>query len=167
MLLGVSRSLWSLYELGLRDLPQPALELLAKILDQQKTESARKPAGRQSGNERDKIHLEFLKAQLNENKYQQLKEAKRLATAIRNEENRQKRKLLSRYIDTIAKAGEQNDRFASIKFKAIRAVEHQDDALVFEIRFRQEKLLLEKKLIEKKIENIMAALENTKIFKTM
>ncbi len=85
MLIGITRSQWSMYEIGKRDLPLPAKQLLIEMLTHAQSPNAiSKPTHDKQQSDRQRQQLERL---LRENEYQRLLLARKMATTQKKQES--------------------------------------------------------------------------------
>ena len=159
MLLNVSRSLWSLSELGKRDLPPRANKLLAEMLLHVKTnESASKFSHRNAQHLKQQTErLEYL---LSENEYQQLLVARKITVVEKKQAT--KLKLLPLVDFLKSKANGQKSATMLCQIMHAKAAKHNATdyvATLKEYELRQEVLKLEKILLQSQIQKILSSLE--------
>ena len=148
MLLGVSRGQWSMYEIGKRDLPLPAQQLLADMLVYVNSpDTAAKNPLLASRNAAKQAQLDVM---LRENYFQQLKIAKKITVLLKKQENRSR---LAHLADFVAARNAQKGTTASgavllMTAKASQRVEQADTATLVKLEMKQELLVLEKLLAE-------------------
>jgi len=142
MLLGITRSQWSMYELGQRDLPTEAMVLLAEMLKyvEEAKQSDRVLPEIQQQKAGKKEHLERL---LRENEYQQLIMAKKI-TAMQKKFNNALAAL--RVVEFLKNNQQQAAGLQKIQSKASTTVQQVGLA-------KQESLLLQQELL--KLENLL------------
>ncbi len=98
MLLGVSRSRWSLYELGLRGIPLAALEKLHKMLAAMQTYKPAMEKHVATKKEKEQ-HDVVLQGQLTENNFQQQRMVLKMAAIEKKEQVNAKRLHLAQRLD--------------------------------------------------------------------
>lgn len=96
MLLGVSRSQWSMYESGQRDLPLHAKELLGVLLAHMQSYDA----VAKSNTTPQKITYDQLERQMQENEYQQLVIARKIARIAKKQETQARLLHLCAFLST-------------------------------------------------------------------
>lgn len=161
MLLGVSRSQCAMYELGQRDLPLHAKQLLAEILTYiQLEEAAAKslaPAPR-------KENLDQLERLLRDNEIQQLLLARKIAKATKKQQTQSRLLLLNTFLHSHHTAkGSTTSIQRTIAGKASPQLEAQFSEELTKLLLRQETLMLEKLVIESRFIRLRSALENTMV----
>jgi len=159
MLLGVSRSLWSLYELGQRDLPLRAKQLLGELLTHVQTNfTAAKSTPPPPRNEQ----LQRLERQLRDNEYQRMLMVRKIAKATKKHEAQARLAHLVAFLSSrdTSKHSVPNlqEAFAS---KASPDLEAQFSDTLTDLKHRHELLELEKLLLESRALRMRSALENT------
>lgn len=143
VMLGVTRSHWSMYELGKRDLPLPAKERLAEILqflqtleNKQKRTPQLKPDAAQ------------LARQIRENEYQRLILEKKLAAAEEKHAAQVRLSLLTEFLESRATGAKKKAPLALPgQRKAASKVTHHE-ALLIDYRHQLALLHHEKELLE-------------------
>ena len=158
MLLHISRSQWSMYELGERDLPVAARQLLAELLMHLKVnknidKSLPMPSDRQLQLQQQKLaHL------LRENEYQQLLLARKIAAYEKKQASRINRLQIVDFVDTrhAKKGNNESVLHQNLADKVIREQVEEDYVVVMEHELKQELLHLEKSLLESKLAKIKA-----------
>ena len=158
MLLGVSRSLWSLYELGKRDLPPRAMLLLAEMLAYVHAPEAQAISAQASPLQANQ--QQRLERLLRENQYQQLLH-ERKKVILEKKQGAQMRYLQLRgFLDgRTSEAGTPQSRCTSKK--AIRQAQTDCSTELLDCELKLELLVLEKKLLESKMQKFLPTLENT------
>jgi len=159
MLLGVSRSQWSMYELGQRDLPLRAKQLLGELLTHVQTNyTAAKSAPPPPRNEQ----LQRLERQLRDNEYQRLLMTRKIAKATKKHEAQVRLAHLVAFLSSrdTSKHSVPNlhEAFAD---KASPDLEAQFSDTLTDLKHRHELLELEKLLLESRALRMRSALENT------
>lgn len=155
MLLGVSRGQWSMYEIGRRDLPLAAKQLLAELLTHlQSPETINK--GLSQFIQQDPQKLQLLERLLCENKYQQLRIARKI-TAL-EKKHAAKLKTLQ-VVDFITHRPQHKSAFVAALFqsmtrKASQSFETESTVLLIQYKLRQELLVHEKLLLESKLKKL-------------
>lgn len=150
-LLGVSRSQWSMYELGKRDLPLAAQQLLAAMLvyvnAPEATTNSLPPAVRQQ------VTKKQLERLLHENEYQQMLVAKKIDAITKKRETQLRQLRLQEYL--IANDPENaNTRFSFTLPNGMFAIsEEESTAQLVTLQLKQQVLVFEKGLIEARLEN--------------
>ena len=163
LLLNVSRSQWSLFELGKRDLPLAAKQLLTELLTHvQSPETAAKSlphhAKQHYQNQR---RFEYL---IQENEYQQLRIAREIVTTQKKHETKTRALQVTDYLThrTAQKGSAHSFFLQSLATKASKALETEGtSALLIELNVKQELLILEKMMLEAKLRNINKNINNT------
>ena len=152
MLLGISRSQWAMFELGKRNLPAAAQQLLAELLTHvQSHETAKRltqPAKQQ--NEEQNI-IENL---LQENQYQLLLASREITTLEKKANATLKSLQVADFLSnrTESKSDLHNALLQSIGGKASRMLETQGSSELFKLQLKQELLILEQQLLESKLQ---------------
>lgn len=153
MLLNISRSHWTMYELGKRDLPTSALLLLADIMAHAETVAGKTAPKTEHVIKQEETLVEALTKLLKENQYQQEHLARKLAALEQKHEAQLKTQLLADYL----KAKKPNHKglelglLNMINAKATNGVTPKD--LLQMTRWQIKLILLqeEKKLLEEHI----------------
>jgi transcriptional regulator with XRE-family HTH domain len=155
MLLNVSRSHYSLYELGKRSLPLHATQLLAEMLThlQPTGESERRVQHVQQ-----QARYDQLERLLRENEYQRLAFAKKVAAIMKKHTAQQKLTMLGDFLNMRAKGT--SPQHVLIAGKAAQVTVADPIAELLHYELKQELLELEKLLLESKIRKIRQSLEN-------
>ncbi len=157
LLFKVSRSQWSMFELGQRDLPLAAQQLLAEMLTHV-----------QSGHTGKSVTLEKVATQhrhverlIRENEYQQLRLARKAAEVAKKQEAQQR---LAHVLDFLQSQQTGTQKAAgvlqTIASKAAPVLAPDHSATLIEHELKQEVLVLEKLLLESKLRKIEASLVN-------
>ncbi|GEP52296.1 hypothetical protein FNO01nite_29680 [Flavobacterium noncentrifugens] len=152
LLFGVSRSLWSLVEIGKRNLPLHATELLGKILVkiQESEATSNSPVARQHDTFNKK--LEKL---LHENTYQILHLEREIAAAIKKREKESRLRRLKDLLTNLENEKKFQTGMASIiNSKVSRTNDVVISNLLFEQEHRMELLQFEKSLLESKLQSL-------------
>ncbi len=143
MLLGVSRSLLSLYELGKRDLPLRATLLLAEILQHVNTPQAKPVAFR--------ANPEHLGQLLRENEFQRLRLERKMAKAARKLLAQQRRLRLAEFLDAPQHA--KTTQVSGPAFQLRIKKSHVDwSATVVEYQHKKELLAIEQAMLESQLQ---------------
>ena len=154
LLLGVSRSQWSMYELGKRDLPVAASVLLAELLQHLNEPVLSRKAKPQLEQYIDgATHLERLR---DDNQYQQLLIARKIAAAekkyIRGVRQLQVVDFLTRRPTNKQAAG--HELLKVIAKKASQLSETEGLALLMELQLQQEFLVMQGDLLQSKVQKV-------------
>jgi len=152
MLLGVSRGRWSMYELGKRDIPLQAKQLLGEMLqhvNQQHTLAKKtKP----------ELPLSLqpkLEQLLRENEFQQVVLRRKMADAIKKQEEHARLQHLVPFLQT--RYTSKHDTNSLQQHLTNRASSGKETALsenVFQLQHRQEILVFEKEVLEAKLQKM-------------
>jgi transcriptional regulator with XRE-family HTH domain len=154
MLFGITRTTWSMHEIGHRDLPTPAMLLLGDILIHLHTNAPKRTreakASAQSFKRAEKM--------LNENTYQLVTIQRKIEGTTKMQQQQAHLRLLAEFLKT-QKTGEMEAvKFSgSILAKAALIDEAQMESDLDALQYRQEVLLLEKSLLEAKIKKLKDA----------
>ncbi len=162
MFLHITRSQWSMYELGQRDLPSAAYQLLAELLVHVKeNENAAKRLPHPTG-DRLKLQQQKYDFLLRENQYRQLKLARKIAALEKKQAAQLKRLQIVDFVNSRhAKDAKANSKLQlNVADKVIRSLDTDDFALLMEHDLKLELLGLEKILLESKMRKILLNLEN-------
>jgi transcriptional regulator with XRE-family HTH domain len=156
MLLGVSRSQCAMYELGQRDLPLPAKQLLAEMLTYvQSHENAAKSTTPPP----QKAKLQQLERLLRDNEFQQLLVARKIAVATKKQQAHARLLQLTIFLSTRNTGKHATPQVHQVLVaKASPALEAQFSDAVAELQHRQELLELEKLLLESRVLRMRSAL---------
>ncbi len=151
MLLGVSRSQWSMYESGQRDLPLHAKELLAALLAHMQSYDA----AAKSNITPQKITNDQLQRQMQENEYQQLVIARKIARVAKKQEAQARLLHLSDFLSTHQAYKNANAQLRqTIASKATPEREAEFSDTLTKLRRQQQLLVLEQLFLEsRKAEN--------------
>lgn len=152
MLLGVSRSQCAMFELGKRDLPLPAKQLLAEMLTfMQAPETTAKstiPLLAQAT-------LPQLERLLRENEYQQLLTARRIAAATKKQEAQNRVLKLAEFLSTRDHGKQAINPLPEVIVRKVSSVTASPVAnLLVAQQLKQEMLELEKLLLESRLRKI-------------
>lgn len=149
MLLGITRARWSMFEIGKRDLPIKAKTLLADMLahlEAAETKGTSSSQSKQQQSEKKEL-LEKLKK---ENKYQQLKTARKVTTVTKKHDARLKIESLTAFFHSKsnAKHGVSGEFWNMIARKANQKTDQGIGEELFRLQLqlevlRQEAILLE------------------------
>jgi transcriptional regulator with XRE-family HTH domain len=155
MLLNVSRSHYSLYELGKRSLPLHATQLLAEMLThvQPTGESAKRVQ-----NVQQQARYNQLERLLRENEYQRVVFARKVDAIKKKHSAQQKLTMLGNFLDMRAKGTSPQNKIISNKAVQVSVADPVAELLHYELK--QELLELEKLLLESKIRKTRQTLEN-------
>ena len=148
-LLGVSRSLFSMFESGKRDLPPNATQLLAEILAQVRPAiTPTKGLGQTPHRAQRKLQIERL---LRENEYQQLLNAKKIATATKRYESHLRASSLAESLKSYPNKKVKTEllQAAVVKISDGTATDSLEVLVRYEIK--QELLLHEQKWLESQL----------------
>lgn len=161
MLLCVSRSQWSMYELGKRDLPLAAKQLLAALLAYVQTPvtaAVSRPYLVQQQAKKQQKCEDLLR----ENEYQQLVIAKKIAVLNKKQESQARMLQLAAFLDNQHAGSKTADTAISktIAAKVSKAVADECSAVLMEHEVKQELLVLENLLLEAKLRKIKLSIEN-------
>ncbi|WP_298221293.1 helix-turn-helix transcriptional regulator [Flavobacterium sp.] len=151
MLLGVSRSQWSMYEIGQRDLPLAAKQLLAEMLTHiQKPSATAKPATDKQQRAKQHQQLERL---LRENEYQQLVLARKTATIQKKQDAQARLSILADFLNKREAKGEATGAMhhQSILRKAQQTLADDHANILMQYELKKEVLEFEQKVIEYKM----------------
>ena len=148
LLLRVSRSQWSMYELGKRDLPAPNMILLAQLLEHLNKTSLSNKALPEPKNDKNTVML--LEQLQSKNEYQQMLISKKIAAAerkyIKSVRQLQVADFLARRQTNKQEA---NDAFLkTIAGKASKALEEDGLAILIQYKLKQELLIHEEQLLQ-------------------
>ncbi len=151
MLLNVSRSLWSLYELGKRDLPLPVQQRLAEMLTHlqsaEKTSKTTNAAAQPTASQLERL--------LRENEFQRERLARKIATTQKKQLAHERLLQLSAFLKDRDTAKDANLRFSeTIANKASKALEAGLPDVLAQQYHRQELLELEQHLLESKLQKL-------------
>jgi len=148
--LGVSIGQWSMYSSGKRDLPTPAMVLLADVLAYINTAEA---AEKGMEEKPEKESVQQLERLLLENRFRQTKLERKIATTARKQLAQSRLLLLSEFLSQ-QEAGKQNAFGLSevFKNKALKPSKVSVPALLSEQLHQQEILAFEEKLLKEKLE---------------
>ncbi len=149
MLLGVSASQWSMYSSGKRDLPAPAMALLAEMLAYVKSAEA-SPKNKPTTDEPRETQ-EYLEERLSYNKYKQQILDRKIAAAQRKQLAQSRRALLSEFLE-MRKAGKQVVKAHEVLLiKASKKGETTPSDWLIERQHQKELLELERSMLESKL----------------
>lgn len=157
LLFRVSRSQWSMFESGKRDLPLAAQQLLAEMLTHvQSGQTAKNAAPEKVAAQQQ--HVERL---IRENEYQQLLVARKTAEVAKKQAAQER---LAQVVDFLQSRHSGTQKGAGVlqtigsKAALVLALDHS--ATLIEHELKQEVLVLEKLLLESKLRKIAASLVN-------
>jgi transcriptional regulator with XRE-family HTH domain len=157
MLLHVSRSQWSMYELGKRDLPLAATQLLAELLQHVKTPEKIAKNLPHVAQQQDKKLLQLQRLQ-KENEYQLLRIARKINTLEKKCTTKVKALQLVAYL-TVQSTQKENANTGLLKGianKASNALESEGLAVLAKYQIKQEVLAFEKQLLESQLQKVTA-----------
>ncbi len=161
LLLRVSRSQWSMYELGKRDLPVPAKMLLAEMLTHisSPAASAKSVPHIEKQQDKTKVRLERL---LRENDYQQLLTAKKIASAEKKYTAQLRVLQLVDFLNSHpnSHASRQEGQLAGMARKASKAIEMAGLTDLTQYQIKRDMLEIEKLLLESKLRSLRLSREN-------
>lgn len=153
LLLGVSRSHYAMFEIGKRDLPLKATQLLAEILNHMQSPAkslAARPIERQIATEKNLRLEEFLR----ENEYQQLLTAKKMAALHRKYEKQAKAMQVMEFLkDRATKNGKSVRVVNSVTHKISENTTADYVRTLAKIELEQEMLIIQKSVLESKLMN--------------
>lgn len=155
MLLGVSRPLVTLFELGQRDLPAPAKQKLADMLlhlqSAEATAKRTKPSPAQ--NEADKAHLSRL---LKENEYQRVLTAKKINALNKKIDAQTRRAQLGDFLSARKADGptEPNMALPRLRDKTQKTLGHNMQNQLMTLELKQELLVYEEKLLGVRLQGL-------------
>lgn len=155
MMLGISRSLWSMYELGRRSLPADKMLLLEQArthLENQKTAKKSKPQQL----EQEQGRLEILEKLWQKNEYERKLLAKNVFALERKREAAQQRTQLVEYLKQQKDSGkgDAGKMFIPAKAKAYKNPGRDVGALLVEYEIARKTLEFQKDLIESELKKI-------------
>lgn len=163
MLLGVSRSQWSMFESGQRDLPLHAKQLLGEILTHLQAQEA---AAKSTPALPQQAKLDQLERQLRNNEYHQLVLARKIASTTKKQQAQARLLLLTDFLRSHHSSKKANPQVHQVlAAKASPALEAQLSDAITELQYRLETLELEKLLLESRALRMRSALENTERFR--
>jgi transcriptional regulator with XRE-family HTH domain len=154
MLLGVSRAHWGMYEIGKRELPPRASQLLFELLEKLETTEAVALTAPQHKQQNEK-EQQLLTQLLRENQYQQQKLARTIATT----QTKQTAQLgLSVLMDHFAdtKSRKPKNAEAERPYQVLKALHKPADnhtATLLQQQIKLQTLQFEQKLLESKLQN--------------
>lgn len=140
-LLGVGRSLYSLYELGRRVLPTSALVQLAELEQLQTTSGKVAPVKHN--------HDQLLAKMLKENEYKLLVLARKISIATKKQDSGVR---LSGLVDSLNTTKKNEAKLQTVTRKIVKASAHSE--MLFKLELKHELLLLEKSLLESKLRGV-------------
>jgi transcriptional regulator with XRE-family HTH domain len=156
LLLGISRSQWSMFESGHRDLPLPAKQLLAEMLTHVQSQEA---AAKNTTLPPQKAKLQQLERLLRNNEYEQLLVARKIAVATKKQQAHARLLQLTLFLSTRNTGKHATPQVHQVLVaKASPALEAQFSDAVTELQHRQELLELEKLLLESRVLRMRSAL---------
>jgi transcriptional regulator with XRE-family HTH domain len=141
MLLKIGRSAWSMYELGLRDIPAPAKLLLAEMLKHMQNHE--KPAP-----ERRADPGPALGRMLKENEFQQLLVARKIAALERRQDKAAKRAHVAEFFRVRAGSGKGRKNFPGV---ISGKPADQDSRVLLALEMRRASLDFERKWLESRL----------------
>ena len=152
MLLGVSRSQCAMFELGKRDLPLPAKQLLAEMLSYIQSPEVTAKSIQFALPQATPQQLERF---LRENQYQQLLAARKIATATKKLQAQARLLQLTAFLSSREASKTNAIPFhAALTSKAMKVTEAPLVAILTEQQMRQEMLELEKLLLESRVRKL-------------
>lgn len=155
MLLGVSRPLVTLFELGQRDLPAPAKQKLADLLlhlqSAEATAKRTKPSPTQ--NQAAKAHLGRM---LKENEYQRVLTAKKIEALHKKIDAQTRRAQLSDFLNARKAAGktDPDTPLYRLRDKTQKSSTHNMPNLLLTLELKQELLAYEEKLLGVRLQGL-------------
>lgn len=154
MLFGIPRTTWSMYEIGHRDLPTPAMLLLGEILVHLHT-NAPKPTREAKASAQS---LKRAEKMLTENTYQLATIQRKIEVTTKMQQQQAHLQLLAEFLKTRKTGKTEVVKFSgSILAKAALIDEVQMEADFDALQYHQELLLFEKSLLESKIKKLKDA----------
>jgi transcriptional regulator with XRE-family HTH domain len=151
MLLGISRARWGMYEIGKRDLPLPAMQLLAEMLTYEKESNPiAKPTSDKQQQERQYQELECL---LRKNEYQQLLLERKMAVTQKKQKAQLGLSSLVGFLNN-RKAKDTDPKsmyFGNFARKAQQTPAADHATILMQQELKKEVLQFEKKCIEAKL----------------
>lgn len=156
MLLGVSRAHWGMYEIGKRDLPPRASQLLFEMLETLETPKAMATLTAADRKQQNKTEQQLLAQLLRENEYQQ----QRLVRTMAVTQTKQSAQLrLSILTDHFGSTKSRNPKNAEAErshkvLKTIHKPTTNHTATLFQQQIKLQTLQFEQQLLESKIKDI-------------
>ncbi len=147
MLLNISRSQWSMYESGKRDLPLSSKLLLTEILTYVKTPSAKSQNQMLHITKQDSLMKASIQRQLQENEFQQLLAARQTVILEQKQEKSVRKLLLVSYLSN--NDHKNNDLLKVMEAKAIKQLENSSQLLILQHKIKQATLQLEHEMLLK------------------
>jgi transcriptional regulator with XRE-family HTH domain len=161
MLLGVSTSQWSMYSSGKRDLPVPAMALLAEMLAYVKSAEAN-PKSKKATEEQGETQ-QYLERRLHENEYRQQQLVRKMETAQRKQLAQSRKLLLSEFLEQ-RNAGKQVITGHEVfKMKVTQTAQTTVSDLLAAQQHQKELFELERKMLESKLTTLRRGGENSSI----
>lgn len=154
MLFGIPRTTWSMFEIGHRDLPTPAMLLLGDILIHLHTNAPKRTQEAKASAQ------SFKRAEqmLNENTYQLAMIQRKIEETIKMQQQQVHLQLLAEFLKTQKTGKTEAVKFSgSILAKAEGIDVAQMEANLDALQYRQELLRREKSLLESKIKKLQEA----------
>lgn len=153
MLLGVSTSQWSMYSSGKRDLPAPAMALLAEMLAYVKSAEAilqsKQPTDEPTETQ------QYLEHRLRENEYRQQQLVRKIEAAQRKNLSQSRMLLLSEFLEK-RHAGKQAVKgYQVLKMKATKTAQTTVSDLLATQQHQKELFELERRMLESKLAAIL------------
>ncbi len=154
LLLGVSRSHYSMFEIGKRSLPIKASNLLAQIIAHMQKPESRKELGRANSQIETEKNLQ-LQQLLHENKYQQALAAKKMAALNRKI---QKQANITKLLDFLKSRPQEKGKIA-LFFNAVTNTTSENNIAKYvtnlaKMELQQELLILQKSVLESKLKTL-------------
>lgn len=153
-LLGITRAHWGMYEIGKRDLPPAANQLLAELLAHLQP-TPRKTTKSEVKAQRDQQRLQLEKL-LHENQYQQLLLQRQMVQAEKKSTAQQHLPLLADFLSrSTAKNPATANAKASLVLQKIKKTSvHDYDTTLLQQQIKLQTLQFEQQLLESKIKDI-------------
>ncbi len=149
MLLGVSTSQWSMYSSGKRDLPAPAMALLAEMLAYVKSAEA-SPKNKQATDEPGATQ-EYLEQRLRENEYRQQQLVRKMETTQRKQLAQSRKLLLSEFLEIRNAEKQVVTGHEVFKMKATQTAQTNVSDLLAAQQHQKELFELERKMLASKL----------------
>ncbi len=151
MLLGVSRGQWSMFEIGKRDLPLPAKQLLAEMLAYVQISG---PNAKQTPQIHQPIRQQ-LERLLHENEYQQARVLRKIDTATKKYEAQLRLQQLSNFLENRLSSKQAPIGSADmLAVKILKIDQAQTSAVIVQQEHQLELLQFERSLLEKKLKSL-------------
>ena len=158
MALGVSLSVWSMFELGLRSLPTRSYELLAEMLQHAESfATSAKGADRPEHLKRKQQHFEN---RLRENEFQQLKLARKIEAAAKKIEMAERKRHTAEFLIARAagKTNHEPEFFKRIATRADKKLTIDNHLVLINYQTDHEILALENRVLQSKLRNLFESI---------